>query len=388
MSNVQLNALNSLNAKNLSVNKTVKQISSGEVSFTDDAASRGIGVVLRANVAALKQVSVNAGQAVSYLQIANGAAEQVSGILTRLKVLAAQAASGQLTTSDRSLINAEYTKLRDEIDRIADNTEFNGQTVVANETSIVATGDFLAANGVQITGFNLASGVSTATLAWDYTQANGTGQFSLVYNGTTYTGSVDTSLITSGSASASAALANSAVVELTNTSDPDTKFVIRIEQGGAFATAGTFGIDVAATTLNFTGTYSNSKTFTVGIGADSDNRITAAVKGISLVALGLDGTNVSTQAKAEVASGALDFAIKQLARIQTDNAANINLFEKVGSGLATTIENLSAAADQYLNIDTAAKLSELARQQIESQVATAILGQANQLGQGILRLLQ
>ncbi len=134
------------------VTASLAKLSSGSrvVSAKDDAASLAIGSRLRAEVAGLKQASVNAGQASSLLQIADGAFSTISDILVRTKALAVQSASGQLSSTERTVLNSEFVALKDEIDRISNDTEFNGTSLIKgsdlNETASQST---LANFGIQ-----------------------------------------------------------------------------------------------------------------------------------------------------------------------------------------------------------------------------------------------
>ena len=99
----------------------------------------------------LNQALVNAGQAISMLQIADGAMSYVNDVLIRMKSLAVQAGSGSLSGTERSMINTEYQALLSEVDRIASDTEFAGTTLV-NGSIAVTTGsatDYAASQGVQ-----------------------------------------------------------------------------------------------------------------------------------------------------------------------------------------------------------------------------------------------
>ena len=124
---------------------SVAKISAGTrvLAARDDAAGLAIGSRLRAEVAAMQQASVNAGQAVSMLQIADGAMAQVNDTLIRMQALAVQAGSDQLGSTERSLIDAEFQQLLLEVDRIAADTEFNGQSLIAGGTlfSLVQASD-------------------------------------------------------------------------------------------------------------------------------------------------------------------------------------------------------------------------------------------------------
>ncbi len=122
---------------------SLAKLSSGTrvVSAKDDAASLAIGSRLNAEVQAMRQANVNAGQAGSMLQIADGAYATISDILVRMKSLAVQSSSGQLSSTERSVLNTEFTNLRSEIDRIASDTEFNSVALISgsNFNEITAT---------------------------------------------------------------------------------------------------------------------------------------------------------------------------------------------------------------------------------------------------------
>ena len=152
------------NIKNTSsmVQSSLSKLSSGlrVPTAKDDAAALAIGSKLRSEVAGLKQASINAGQATSLLQIAEGAMGQVGEILVRMKSLAVQASSGQLSDADRSTLNAEFTALKDEIDRISTDAEFNGTKLVAGSLDLVAdinnspSNQLTAARGFQSIEFD------------------------------------------------------------------------------------------------------------------------------------------------------------------------------------------------------------------------------------------
>lgn len=135
------------------------------VSARDDAASLAIGSRLNSDAQALKQAAVNAGQASSMMQIADGAMGKIGDILVRLKTLAVQAGSGQLSNAERGMLNTEYTSLVDEIDRIAGDTEFNGQSLIAY------TGAVYTVRGMAQHGEVLVNGVSIG-LGERFTQAD------------------------------------------------------------------------------------------------------------------------------------------------------------------------------------------------------------------------
>lgn len=119
---------------------SLSKLSSGSRVPTakDDAAALAIGSKLKAEVAGLAQAANNAGQAISLLQIADGALSTIGDLLQRMKALAVQSSSGQLADSERALLNQEFTNLRTEIDRVANVTNFNNNTLL-NGGDVVAT---------------------------------------------------------------------------------------------------------------------------------------------------------------------------------------------------------------------------------------------------------
>ncbi|MCG8355501.1 MAG: hypothetical protein MI920_08030 [Kiloniellales bacterium] len=115
---------------------SVAKISAGTrvLAARDDAAALAIGSRLRSEVAAMQQASVNAGQAISMLQIADGAMSRINDTLIRMKSLSVQAGSDQLGSVERGLIDTEFQQLLLEVDRIATDTEFNGQSLINGGT--------------------------------------------------------------------------------------------------------------------------------------------------------------------------------------------------------------------------------------------------------------
>lgn len=120
--------------------RSLAKLSAGTrvLAAKDDAAALAIGSRMKAEIGAFRQAQVNAGQASSLLQIADGAAASISDILTRMKTLAVQSAADTISSTERSMINTEFLALRAEIDRTAADAAFNGQGLV-DHSGIVYT---------------------------------------------------------------------------------------------------------------------------------------------------------------------------------------------------------------------------------------------------------
>ena len=121
-----------LKANDMEASRSLAKLSSGSriVRASDDAASLAVGTKLRADVAALKQAQVNASHGQSVLQVADGAAQQISDILIRMKALATQAVSGSISDTERGYLDSEFGELATQLDDIAAQTKFNGDALL------------------------------------------------------------------------------------------------------------------------------------------------------------------------------------------------------------------------------------------------------------------
>ncbi len=122
-----INAQRNLSSTRLHLDKTLEKLSSGSRinRAGDDAAGLAISENLRAQIRGMKQAQRNAGDGISLVQIAEGGLAEVGNILIRLRELAVQAASDTIGPTERKFLNVEFEQLTQEIDRIANATEFN-----------------------------------------------------------------------------------------------------------------------------------------------------------------------------------------------------------------------------------------------------------------------
>jgi flagellin len=127
--------------RNLSVStnqlgRSVERLSSGLriTRAADDAAGLGLSESLRAQIRSINQSVRNSSDGISLTQIADGAASTIGNLLSRLRELSSQSASGTVGNTERSYIDQEFVALRSEIDRIATVTEFNGQALTSGSS--------------------------------------------------------------------------------------------------------------------------------------------------------------------------------------------------------------------------------------------------------------
>jgi flagellin len=157
--------------------KSMEKLSSGlRINRAgDDAAGLAISEGLKSDIRALSQASRNAADGISLVQTGEGALDEVSSILLRMKELAEQSLNGTLSDTDRGYLDSEYTALSSEIDRIAGGTEFNGVALLGGTLSVniqvgISTGGSnqvaVALNtNMNATGIGIAAAIDTAANA-------------------------------------------------------------------------------------------------------------------------------------------------------------------------------------------------------------------------------
>ncbi len=206
-----LAAQNQLSITNSNLQKSLFQLSSGSRinSGADDAAGLAIADGLHANITALTQSARNANDGVGELQVADGSLAQVTTLLNRAVTLATESATGTVSDQQRVALNAEYTAIKAEIDRIGSKTNYNGAKVfsaasldvflsdagaTSNSTIGVSTGLLSSAGlGLGGTTFATATLVQGGSTPADAAQAVFTTTAPIVANdtvsvaGTTYT---------------------------------------------------------------------------------------------------------------------------------------------------------------------------------------------------------
>jgi flagellin len=151
-----INAQNQLNLNNVNLNRTLLRLSSGKRinSGADDAAGLQIADSLRANIRAIDQAVRNANDGIAVAQIADGALQEISNLLTRAFTLAEEAATETVDSNGRNALNAEFTAIEAEIARIATQTNFNGvalfTTAGLNGDLSVFVGDITNASTIAV----------------------------------------------------------------------------------------------------------------------------------------------------------------------------------------------------------------------------------------------
>jgi flagellin len=164
-----LNAQNQLNSNNVSLSRTLNRLSSGKRINTgaDDAAGLQIADSLRANTFALNQAVRNANDGIGVSQIADGALQEITNLLTRSVTLAEEAGTETVDSTGRASLNAEFTAIQAEIARIATQANFNGYSIFGtsgvNGSLSVFVGDITGISSISVTIGTITTVGSTVT---------------------------------------------------------------------------------------------------------------------------------------------------------------------------------------------------------------------------------
>jgi flagellin len=394
------NAYRNLAATQGQMAKSLEKLSSGYRinRAADDASGLVISQGLRAQVSGLQQATRNAQDGISVVQTAEGALNEVHSMLNRIRDLIIQSANTASSDANaRQAAQNEITQLRSEIDRIAGTTAFGTQKLLNGTfgaqgavatTVITGTGSGVtvgASNTFDLTvdaGATASASVTVTVTAATYNttaslQADLQGAISTALNVAGFTGSVTVEVRDLGSG----AWAVDLVRNSTDTTAGMT--VANLGSGVQGVTAG------SATTTNTSG-----GVFQVGANVTATDQITVSIgdfritNGTLGAFTGLAGIDVTNSATLGAAAAMIDTAITKVSDIRGSLGAVQNRFESTIANLQVTTENLSASESRIRDTDMAREMVDFTRHQILVQAGTAMLAQANQAPQSVLRLLQ
>ena len=398
---------NAMKANQRTMETTMERLSTGlrVNSATDDSAGLGIGVKMDSQIRGMEQGIRNANDGISMLQTVDGAAEQITGLLQRMRELSVQATNGTNSDADKNNLNEEFSALANEIDRIADQTTFNGTTLMNTAggvtKQIVVGPDYDDRVSVTIGDFNLAAGsggtvtASVDTLTITQAAVNGIGASADAFmNFTNASGEVLTvtkaQIATAGATDFSDATLAELVTAVTAAQAANTGWDAMTAAVAADGTGITFTQGVAGTgQLSSVSAYTAATTVapvTHSIKRTTDGDSTA----LSPMAADISAFLTATSNNAENTNtiGQIDAAITGVNTARASFGANISRLNYAIDNLSVNVNNTMAAKSAVMDADYAAETTELARTQIISQASTAMLSQANQQAQSVLALLK
>lgn len=394
--NTNLNAMTALNSatKNTALaGSSMEKLSSGLKinKAADNATGLAISEKMRSQIRGLDQASQNTQDGISVVQTAEGAIEEVGNIVQRMRELAVQGANETNTGSDRSKISEELTQLHEEIDRIAESTQFNGKDLlngkseVRTETVYSAAGDGtkVDTNGVKVEkGFDFEGLGNKIEIKGSAGNGSGTISFK--------TGTGDGYGITVDKIANDGKIEQGATITITDRNGKTISFTTQAEI--AKDTETKIG-DINTTEKSISG-----KEISLQVGANTSDSQTLKVKieNVSTKSLGLDSKIIATMAKegpngTEAANKMIDSLDNALERVNTSRAnlgAMQNRLETTASNLTTSNENLTAAESRIRDVDVAEEMMNLSKLNLINQAAQAMMSQAKSQPEGVMQLLR
>ncbi len=392
MSRINTNAAANVAYKNLSatglvLDKQIAKLSSGfRINRSgDDAAGLSIANKLRSEGRSLMMASRNATQAGSVLNIADGAVNVLSTILDRMKELATQASSANLSATDRSKVQAEHASLLVEVDRIVNSTQYQGSTLLGGGYGV----QLASSTGALISGGSIGGSANANASTVVLTNAKASTTYTLALTSGVASGAISSATLTDQSGnsqtvqfvSSTAATAGVGGVPASQTLNFSTMGVsISSTFFDSSAANGTGGTVVASA--------ASAAVFQVGSDASSNSQIGLSLGNVTATGLSINTTSMSTTTAAQAALTSITNAIDTLnTTIGTIGAAQSRL-EFASTNLTSIIQNVTAAESVIRDADMAYEMTVFTKTQILQSAGTAMLAQANQSPQGILQLLR
>ncbi|HCG95706.1 MAG TPA: flagellin [Halieaceae bacterium] len=349
----------------------------------DDAAGLAISERLTGRINGLNQAIRNANDGVSVVQIAEGAQDEITTIIQRLRDLAVQGANSSLSATERGFLETEADKLLQSMEQAAGMAEFSGNELLLNDTgSNNADGDDIAFSGVFQVGPNQGDTVTIETVRCQPDSLFATARAEQVQF--TVTDALATALTNSESIiiAGTTVTAQDLDTGITTTETLVTKLNALSDAGTIAAITWTNDGDV------ITGTYD-----TAGAIASNVNKIgnisgIVTREGTDTAADADTALDFSTQAGCQAAITTIQAAYDKVAKNRAQLGAVQAQMESTIRNLANVVENTTAARSRIQDADFAAETAALTRAQMLQQAATSILAQANAQPQSVLELIR
>ena len=378
-------ANNALQRTDTLLSESLERLSSGlKIANAKDNPS-GLAMSRRMNsqIEGLGVAKDSSNDAISIVQIADGSLSEIHEVLQRMGQLAVQASNGTLTDDDRDAIQEEIALLKDELVRMADTTEFNGQCILdgsfdlkgyATVGSDPATA--VTDSKVQLLNYsdNIEAGNYTITgidVGYLYTEGRTGVEKQAIYfrNGSEN----DIKIYRDGEKYMPTATATINEDVLTISDSSGRSFKIQIDE-------------LLNDTVNLEITAKGSMTMQVG--ANEGQTMDIRIPKVNLHTLSICNLDFSNETGAREGIESIKGAIKTISDIRSRLGAYQNRMEHTVSNLDITVENMTSAYSRIMDVDMAEEMTTYSTQQVLSQAGTSMMAQANERPSQVLQLLQ
>ena len=380
-------ANNALQKNDKLLSESLERLSSGlKIANAKDNPS-GLAMARRMNsqIEALGVANNTANDGISIVQVADGTLSEIHEVLQRMNQLAIQASNGTLTESDRETIQEEVTQLKEEINRMAETTQFNGQSIldgsfdlkgyvtddigfthqnikIANYSDNVEAGSYKI-TGLDIDFVNLSgkTGIDKNAIFSEQADLNGIEIYKQKADGSYEKCMTNNMLAT--------------IEEDVLTLSDSTGKSISIKMDESYE--GTLNLEITA-----------KGSMTMQVGANEGQVLDIRIPEVSLTTLRLNNLDLSNLRGAKEGIESIKNAISEINSIRSRLGAYQNRLEHTVSGLDITVENMTAAYSRIMDVDMAEEMTVYSTQQVLSQAGTSMMAQANERPSQVLQLLQ
>ena len=387
-----MNAYRNYSNNASSLSKNLEKLSSGyKINRAgDDAAGLAISEKMRSQITGLDKAQDNAKDGISLVKTAEGALTEVHDMLNRMYSLAEQSANGTYDGTDRTQLQKEVKALKNEIDRIADSSNFNGTELLNGD---LATGTSYTFSGAS-SAVGKKAGVDLVITA-DGTQAMQKITFAHSDAATTAKAAInaagEVTITVSAKKNYSAediqkALSNATVAATTPADVADAIKGASVSGKGITGVAS--GSKVAVASVAGTALPGKALKLQIGDTGEAFNQLSVSIKDCHVAALGLDKMSIADQDGAKAALDQIKSAINYVSDVRGTLGATQNRLEHTINNLSVMEENIQDAESTIRDTDVADEMMAYTKNNILVQSAQAMLAQANQVPQGVLQLLQ
>ncbi|MBL4899305.1 MAG: flagellin [Colwellia sp.] len=377
-----LNAQRNLSKSGMDLSTSMQRLSSGMRinSAKDDAAGLQISNRLTSQIKGLAVAQRNANDGISMMQTAEGAMQESTNILQRMRELSLQSANGSNSGDDRAALQKEVTALQAELTRIADTTSFGDQKLL--DGTFTSKAFQVGANANEVISVSIASAKASDLGTTSGRTISGTGYVNA---------NVGDAAETLTFAVTTAAGTNSVDVDIAVGTGTDELIDLINDQVGS---AGFRAVSDGSGSITFSAsdevtavTVSSTLTGTTGSFAAAGNAQTVGTAGSSTTGTAVGSINISSATGAQSALASIDAALKAIDSQRADLGALQNRFNFTINNLSNVQENVSASRSRIQDTDFAVETANMTKNQILQQAGTSILAQANQLPQAALSLI-
>lgn len=342
----------------------------------DNPAGLAMAKRMNAQIEGLSKANDNANDGISVIETADGAMTEISEMLQRMNELAIKAANGPMSESDRATVQDEVSQLKEEVTRISETLEFNGQKLLNGEFELkgYVYGDL----DVKVSEY------SKEVPAKKYT-INEISIEKEVLNGEE-TGNYIVSKLDIGSefpAGATAQVSKDNLLTIKGANSFEmTLDLSRIDLKK------TLENQTDVTIQNLTVDITGIGAMRLQVGANEGQVLAMEIPAISLRNMGIENLDVSTKEGALKGIEDIDKAVRYVSDVRGRLGAYQNRLESTVNSLDVTSENMTAAYSRIMDIDMAEEMTNYSTYQVLTQAGTSMLAQANQRPSQVLQLLQ